>query len=220
MLRYWNVCKNYSKQWTFLNIFNKYNPPRKFVCQRYFSERAIDVNTNVVKDVILYKFDNSRYFKLMNLFAFAQFGFWSYLSLTAYTTLRDAPVDQTTGDHWWEKINLGENKYRNGISLFCGIVGWGILSIVWMYSLRSVRYLILRRGGNQLTVVTYTPVASNRMFTLNLNNVSAVDSRLTAQTHLALKIKGHFMYYIVDMKGEFVNPILFDHTVGLRRTLK
>ncbi|CAG9840362.1 unnamed protein product [Diabrotica balteata] len=220
MLKYLSICRNSSRQWTLFNTFNKYSPPRQTPTQRYLSEKALDVNTNVVKDVILYKYDNSRYYKLMNLFAFAQFGFWTYLSYTAYTTLKDAPVDPSKSEHWWEKINLGENKYRNGITLCTGLIGWGILAVVWMYSLRSVKYLILRKGGRQLTIVTYTPVAASRMFTLELNNLSSVDSRSTAKTHMALKVKGHFMYYIVDMKGEFKNPLLFDHTVGIRRNLK
>lgn len=97
------------------NIFN---------CEKKcFCNRALDVNTNVVKDVILYKFSNERFFKAMNFFAICQFGFWVYLSSFAYTNLRDAPVDKTKENKWYEKVNLGESKYRYGLTISSFIVG-------------------------------------------------------------------------------------------------
>lgn len=87
------------------------------------SKLGIDVNTNVTKDVILYKYDNERTFKLMNIFALCQFGFWTYLSNFAYTSLRDAPVDKVENPAWWQKVNLGENKFRNTISILSFVVG-------------------------------------------------------------------------------------------------
>lgn len=88
---------------------------------KYFATSA-DINTNIIKDVILFKYENPRFFKILNLFAIAQFGFWSYLSLTALETLRDAPV-QKNADKWWEKYNLGENKYRYTITASCFLIG-------------------------------------------------------------------------------------------------
>lgn len=32
--------------------------------------------------------------------------------------------------------------------------------------------------------------------------------------YLPLKVAGRRFFYILDKKGEFVNPTLFDHTVG------
>ncbi|CAH1113303.1 unnamed protein product [Psylliodes chrysocephalus] len=217
MLKWYNLYKNSFKSWSFFNTFNKYSSPRNYF-QRNFSQ-VLDVNTNVPKDVILYKHDNSRYFKIMNLAGFVQFGFWTYLSITAYTTLKDAPVDHSKATRWWEKLNLGDNKYRNGITFCTGLIGWGVLALTWMYTLRSVKYIILRQGGQLLTIVTYTPITANRMFTLNLKNVSALDTRASAKNHLALKVKGHSFYYLIDMKGEFKNTTLFDHTVAVKRKL-
>nr|XP_023014041.1 transmembrane protein 223 [Leptinotarsa decemlineata] len=184
--------------------------------------KPLDVNTNVTKDVILYKYHNSRYFNLMNIFAICQFGFWTYLSVISLKTLRDVPVQETDREEkrWWEKINLGENKYRNGIAAFSFLVGFGILSFTWLYSLRSVKYLILRKGGKQITIVTYTPTMINRMFTVNLSDLSSKDTRQAAKSHIALKVKGHSFYYLMDMKGEFQNPTLFDYTAGLSRSWK
>lgn len=90
--------------------------------KRWFSS-TVDVNTNVVKDVILFKYDNPKHYKWLNIFSVCQFGFWSYLSYFSFTTLRDAPVDPDSDATWWRKINLGENKYRNGITLSAFLIG-------------------------------------------------------------------------------------------------
>lgn len=90
---------------------------------RFFSQKALDVNTNVIKDVILYKSQNEKFFKAVNLFGIAQFGFWTYLSLTAYQTLKDIPVDETKHDVWWRKINFGDSKWRNSLTIISFCVG-------------------------------------------------------------------------------------------------
>jgi hypothetical protein len=88
------------------------------------STYALDVNTKVVKDVILYRYDNPRFFRIVNIFALCQFGFWTYLSHFAFTTMKDAPVPKDK-DHlpWWRRINLGENKYRNGLTVLSFFIG-------------------------------------------------------------------------------------------------
>lgn len=90
-----------------------------------FCTRAYDINTNVTKDVILYKYENPKFFKILNIFGICQFMFWTYLSHFAFTTLRDAPVEQKEGVElrWFERINLGENKYRNGITAMSFLIG-------------------------------------------------------------------------------------------------
>ena len=87
--------------------------------------RVYDINTNVTKDVILFKYENPRFFYILNTFGICQFIFWTYLSHFAFTTLRDAPVEQKDDEElkWYERINLGENKYRNGITAMSFIIG-------------------------------------------------------------------------------------------------
>lgn len=90
----------------------------------FFCQQVFTVNTNVTKDVMLYKYINDRNFKIGNFFALCNFGFWTYLSLFAYGTLRDAPVEKTNEEVvWWRKINLGENKYRNGLMIVTFAIG-------------------------------------------------------------------------------------------------
>lgn len=85
-----------------------------------------DVNTNVVKDVILFKYENPKFYRYMNIFAIVQYMFWTYLGIFAFQSLRDAPVDKSTiteDTPWFRKINLGENKYRNTLGIVALVVG-------------------------------------------------------------------------------------------------
>ncbi|XP_055859145.1 transmembrane protein 223 [Episyrphus balteatus] len=196
---------------------NKLSPsqPSSNLCTK-----AYDVSTNVAKDIILFKYENPKFFKMLNIFAIVQFLFWNYLSHSAFTTLRDAPVDEAPEDAaWYRQINLGENKYRNGITVSCFLIGYGILAVAWMYTLRSVRFLVLRKGGKELSFVTYGPFNKNRIITVPMNCVTAMESRGTARVQLPIKIKNKSFFYILDMRGEFKNTKLFDYTAGLSRKL-
>lgn len=97
-------------------------------CYGHVAQPSVfNVNTNVVKDVILFNYENPRQFKMLNIFAIVQFGFWSYLAVTAHATLVDIPVrkDLDNLEHlpWWRKINLGEKKYRYAITYMCFGIG-------------------------------------------------------------------------------------------------
>ncbi|XP_037954788.1 transmembrane protein 223 [Teleopsis dalmanni] len=191
------------------------------VISRNFCTRNIDINTNVAKDVVLFTYENPKFYKVINIFGIAQFVFWTYLSHFALTTLKDAPVEENPEVElsWYQRINLGENKYRNGISVFCFLVGYGILFSVWMFTLRSVRFLILRKGGNAVSFVTYGPFNRNRIMDVPLNCMSAQEARELAKVQLPIKVKNKSLYYVLDMRGEFKNPKLFDYTAGLKRNL-
>lgn len=77
------------------------------------------------KDLLIYKYENKTFFKYLNFFAIAQFMFWNYLSYFSFTSLKDVPVNEENCDAkaWWRQINLGENKYRNGIAILCFLIG-------------------------------------------------------------------------------------------------
>jgi hypothetical protein len=42
----------------------------------------------------------------------------------------------------------------------------------WMYTLRSVRMLVLRKDGKTVSIVTYGPFNRNRVLDVPLENVS------------------------------------------------
>lgn len=86
-----------------------------------------------------------------------------------------------------------------------------------MYILRSVRFLILRKDGVTVSFVTYTPFGTNRIMDVPLKCVSAQQSRNQAKVQLPMKVKNQTFFYILDMRGEFLNQRLYDFKVGLNR---
>lgn len=87
----------------------------------------IDNTANLAKDVIVFKYENPRFYRNFNIFAICQFVFWAYLSQLTFTTLRDVPVaaDEKAKQDvaWWQKINLGGDRYRIGMTTFCFLIG-------------------------------------------------------------------------------------------------
>lgn len=93
---------------------------------KFSTKHSWELDTNVTKDVILYSHNNDRFHRYLNLFALTQLGFWLYLAEFSMSTLRDVPVkkeDSETSLPWYRSINLGENKYRRGITTMCVAVG-------------------------------------------------------------------------------------------------
>lgn len=84
----------------------------------------LEGTAKLAKDVIVFKYENPKFFKYLNIFAICQFLCWNYLAHFSFTSLRDAPVEPSSEElSWWRKINLGENKYRNSLTIMCFLVG-------------------------------------------------------------------------------------------------
>nr|CAG4647575.1 EOG090X0JX7 [Megafenestra aurita] len=189
---------------------------------QFSTKNSWELDTNVTKDVVLYSHHNPKFHRYLNLFAITQVVFWFYLAEFSMSTLRDVPVQKAEADKnlpWYRSINLGDNKYRRGITTMCIAVGVLILGGSWMFSLKSIKNIVLRKGGRDVTFITFAPFSKVRYVDAPLKNVSATQSRSRAPVQLPVKVKGYMGYFMIDMKGEFKNSPLFDATVGLRRML-
>nr|CAG4642947.1 EOG090X0JX7 [Evadne anonyx] len=179
-----------------------------------------DVNTKVIKDTVIYSYENQKFHKLLNIFAVGQFGFW-LLTATVSMSMRDTPVSKNNeSEIWYKQVNLGEKKFKNGITAMYIAVGMAILCGSWMYSLRSINNIILCKGGKDVILTTYGPYFKLRSLNIPLENVSAVQLRSKASNQLPIKVKGYKLYFLVDLKGQLKDPALFDASVGLKRILK
>jgi len=208
------------------------NPP----CRNKVSKTSkLFEDTRVTKDVLLFKYENQRFFSILNFFALSQFMFWSYLAHFSYTTLRDISKEDAekqlkenmrlTSDNvesislvWWRRINLGENKYRYGITLLCLSIGYIILVGAVLFTKRTVRYLTLLKGGQHVQLICYSPFWRPRLITVPLEHMTCNVSRDHIRGHLPIKIKNYWMYFLLDKSGTFTNTQLFDYTAGLKRS--
>nr|CAG4650651.1 EOG090X0JX7 [Sida crystallina] len=206
------------------NQCRQFGAGRNPVAQVNKSKVYWEIDTKVTKDVVLFNHDNTKFHRTLNIFAVAQFFFWTYSAQFAYTTLRDVPVANNVANSedlsWYRKMNLGENKFRNGITILCISVGSLILGCSWLYALKSVQTVVLRKGGQMVTFITHGPFNKLRYLDAPLNQVSAAQSRSGAAVNLPVKVKGHMGFLLIDMRGQFHNTVLFDATVGLKRMMK
>lgn len=129
-------------------------------------------SSTLAKDIIVYKYENPRFFKLMNIFAISQFLFWGelsfhqlemlswksfllgYLGHWSFTSLRDAKVSEEVKNNddlsWWRKVNLGESKYKATIASLCVVVGEFCKLILGVQSTKFVLFFSLRRSIRHL----------------------------------------------------------------------
>lgn len=63
--------------------------PKRFAAQIVKSEKS---NENLIKDVIVYSYENPRMFQMLNLFSISQLFFWGYIGNWAYSEMKDVEV--------------------------------------------------------------------------------------------------------------------------------
>ena len=79
----------------------------------------------VKEDTLLFRYENKNYVRFVNIFAICQLVFWTHLSYSAFSYMKDIPVSEDDKENkdlpFWRKINLG--KFRTGITAGCILVG-------------------------------------------------------------------------------------------------
>lgn len=103
---------------------------------RLFSSSAAKSESEVshfAKDIIVYKYENPKFFRLLNIFSISQFLFWGYMGHWSFTSLRDTKVsgdvEQDENASWFRKVNLGEDKYKYGMAGMCFVFGESVVAI-------------------------------------------------------------------------------------------
>lgn len=155
----------------------------------------------------------------MNVFAITQFVFWIGMGFSL-SDMKTVELPQKTEEDdslpWWRKYDF--SYYRRPMSIAAFAIGWVVLAGCWSHTLRTVQHIVLRKGGKSVTIATYTPFGFTRQHTVPLEKVSAVSGRIGAPGSLmTLKVKGHMLHFLVDTEGNFVKPVLYEKTMGVRR---
>lgn len=187
-----------------------------------------EVDTNVAKHTEIYRYDNFRVFAALRMFTVSQAFLWAYMAQVCYTITdpKEAPPPgaDTSGRFGglfqFLRERLTTQPYRYGLVVFCTAVGTVVAVGSSMFVLRNVRSLVLLKGGQRVAVQTYAPFKELRTFQVPLEHVSCGQSRLQKSSYITLKIKDHRMHYVLDQRGLFPHPELFDNTVGMARKLK
>lgn len=181
-----------------------------------------------VKEVTLYYYNRQKFFRLVGLACASQFVFWAWMAYFQLSRVQFADLLNLESKKSQEKILDVSSK--QGISwkvvrfveerpvLLASVaiaVGLFFTTSGWIYSLRSVNRLVLQ--GNNVRVVTHTPLGGTRSLMVPISEVSCSGSRIGTKPQVTLKLKGHSFFFLVDKEGEFLQPTLFDKTVGMKR---
>lgn len=100
-------------------------------CMRFLRGQLVRrSHSAVLRDVVLFEHDRTRFFRFLALFCGGQFLFWSYLAYFAFSGLRDTRKSnrepqkvRTEFGLFSFDMNLGSNSWRFGFTSGCLIIG-------------------------------------------------------------------------------------------------
>ncbi|XP_002739255.2 transmembrane protein 223-like [Saccoglossus kowalevskii] len=190
-------------------------------------------DTNIVKDILLYENKNFVFYRVIGITAVIQYILCLYAAHVVYNGMRDTryaemsiygdkrppPEKRKKISYFGFNIELGSSTWKNCLTVGCAGFGGLIMAAIWMYSRRSVHQLVLRRGGQNCTVVPFGFFGRPFHFTVPVKSMSCRQTRDQVDTHLPIKIKRYSLFFLLDKKGKFYNAKLFDFTVGMRRVV-
>jgi len=170
----------------------------------------LDVSTNVQNNVILYKYERSSYFRNIRIFGIGQLFGWLILAVYTY---KPSFWDIFSTDIKFKEY-LFNHMIRLPLFLFSFVAGPLMFLFVYATCARSVKYIILNKGGKTLSITTYQMQKKKSSINIPIGMAKCTSHRTEEGLHVSLKVKNKSLYYLVDKSGTFVNPKLFDHVMG------
>ncbi|XP_015120003.1 transmembrane protein 223 [Diachasma alloeum] len=213
LFRSWGLESRCQESRSKLKFSSRKSSTPKFI-RTFTDEPVTRINTNVANNVILWKFEHPKYFLRMTIFNATQFTIMMMASCVAWTFIPIFRDDMTWKDY-------AKKAYLSVILCFFtafAAISTGVL--IWMYTCRSLKYIILNKGGTSATLVTYHPIKGSASKVVPLEDILIKSDRNDVGHFISLKLRGTGMYHLIDKDGIFVNPDLYDLTVALDRTPK
>lgn len=115
---------------------------------------------------------------------------------------------------------LCDLKYTNlTFNMFYIITGFGFTFIGHQVPAHTVKNIWLLAGGQKVRIHTYGPFLSTKEMIVPLSNMTCTVLPEPGEENkdVSFKIKGSRLFYSVECKGDFLQPKLFNSTVGMYR---
>ena len=92
------------------------------------TKRAFDMDSKQSFDVIVYTYQNDRFYKMLTVFGIVQFFFWLHLAGFCYRTLGSGGIAEKAKellgkDHSWAIVMGAVEEYRYRIAAVCMLLG-------------------------------------------------------------------------------------------------
>lgn len=175
---------------------------------------------------------NPNLFRITTGIAGLQLALWSYLSYFAICEVNG--VLKTEGDNSesndstlssFEETRLDKKmerslkssfykqfmsqKWRLFLSIFSLAAGTVFAMTAYIYPLRMVRSVTYIRPTQALQLVTHTPWGSSRRIEVPLINVVCnTKAEQTRGQNIALKIKDHYLFFLLNPDDTYIHPLL------------
>lgn len=177
-----------------------------------YKEAETDIlnqNINVQNNVLLYRLE-SNYFQIMRYFSI---GALTFSILMLYMT-----YDPKLKLLWTTNISIKDYLRTNGFTViyfvYGGLIGPLICWALYLSASRCIKYIILHKGGQEVSIITYHLYKKQVVLKIPLNEVQSTVARKDMKTYLPMKIKGKKFFYLLDSTGTILNGRLFDNTIG------
>ncbi|XP_076229014.1 transmembrane protein 223 [Nomia melanderi] len=203
------TCKPYH---SFSRSINKITNLRNVIQQPKVDRKYSYININIQNDIFLFKFETN-YFKNIRWILLAAL---TSSAVTCYTSYDPKLKSLLFKDISWSQYikTCGTNIIFFTFGIFIGPVA---VILLYFISQRFIKYLILNKGGNEVTMVTYHLFKEQKILKVPVNKIQANISRHEMKTYLPLKIKDKKFFFLLDNGGTFYNKDLFDNTVGFAK---
>ncbi|XP_076247353.1 transmembrane protein 223 [Calliopsis andreniformis] len=169
----------------------------------------LSVNTNVQNNVLLYKHENNGYLQGVRIFLIG--GIFCSATIAYYSYSPKIISEWSKTKSWKEYLRSIE---LNSIFFFYGLLSGPLICLVLHFSIqRFIKYIILHKGGKDVTIVTSHLFKNQIYFTVPVEQVQASCAQKEAKSYLPLKIQHRNFYYLIDNEGTFLNESLFNSTI-------
>lgn len=120
-------CVTFNRMFNTLNrVHRNHLEKLEYFSKRNFNEQSIfNLNTNVPKDVLLYKSSSDRTYKMISIFSLVQFGFWLTVA-DSYNVLlnkRSNDNDNVQSIVWIDKLKAQGKLVTLGVPIGCMCMG-------------------------------------------------------------------------------------------------
>ncbi|VDI31935.1 transmembrane protein 223-like [Mytilus galloprovincialis] len=187
---------------------------------RFYSKRLpYEVDTNVRQDILLYtnKQRNGMMLSLSVAGVLSSVIFGGWFTYTLLCVRDPAPDPDET--RWWKNNIFWRNKNKTALLTIIGLAGFGFTFIGHQVPAHTVKNIWLLAGGQKVRIHTYGPFLSTKEMIVPLSNMTCTVLPEPGEENkdVSFKIKGSRLFYSVECKGDFLQPKLFNSTVGMYR---